>query len=150
MKKAEKKVLVVLGTALVPDTNQENIITIQSYGSVISPFGDTMRDIIIAVYQENVDEIFVVSAKEDSSRMEFLKKIFENSELQGKLKTLNYLFENCMPEFPEGSIRGWLLGGDFSSNGGQNGIDVIRNHPLMPSHVKVTELPINQEVNVFC
>ncbi|MEI4616241.1 carbonic anhydrase, partial [Bacillus cereus] len=45
----------------VTNIQQENMLTIHSYDSVIvHPYGDIMRSIIIAIYQENVEEIFVV------------------------------------------------------------------------------------------
>ncbi|MFH3639850.1 hypothetical protein WAH83_23750, partial [Acinetobacter baumannii] len=43
----------------VTNIQQENMLTIHSYDSVIvHPYGDIMRSIIIAIYQENVEEIF--------------------------------------------------------------------------------------------
>ena len=41
------------------------MLTIHSYDSVIvHPYGDIMRSIIIAIYQENVKEIFVVGIED--------------------------------------------------------------------------------------
>ncbi|MEH7896070.1 carbonic anhydrase, partial [Bacillus thuringiensis] len=54
----------------VTNSQQENMLTIHSYDSVIvHPYGDIMKSIIIAIYQENVKEIFVVGIenKETSS-----------------------------------------------------------------------------------
>ena len=100
-----------------------------------------MRDIIVAVYQENVEEIFVVATKDDQKNTgDILNKIYENKELQEKIQTLDYLFKNCKPEFPEGSISEWLEGGKTLTDDVQNSVNVIRHHPLMPTHVKVTEL----------
>ena len=145
----KKKVLFVIGMDhkmehLIKQTtniNPENIMILQSYEPVISPFGDLMRDIIIAVYQENVEEIFVVATKDNQTNTgDILNKIYKNKELQEKIQTLDYLFKNCKPEFPEGSISEWLEGSKTSTDGIQNNVNVIRHHPLMPSHVKVTEL----------
>ena len=42
----------------VTNIQQENMLTIHSYDSVIvHPFGDIMRSIIIAIYEENVEEL---------------------------------------------------------------------------------------------
>ncbi|MED4202507.1 carbonic anhydrase [Neobacillus mesonae] len=149
---AKKKILLVSGMEqepgnireMVPDTD---LIVIQSYGSSISPFGDLMRDLIIAVYQEGVDEIFVVVAnkgRKGESSFEMLKKLSENKAFRDKIQTLDYLFKNCMPEFPESSLMEWLAGDKETGNGGQSNADIIRNHPLIPSHIKVTELMINK------
>ena len=100
----------------------------------------------MAVYQENVEEIFVVATKDDQTHTRsILNKIYKNKELQEKIQTLNYLFKTCKPEFPEGSIIEWLEGSNTSTDGIQNMISVISRHPLMPAHVKVKELFINQE-----
>jgi carbonic anhydrase len=138
-----------LGCFIKKKTNidPENIIILQSYRPVISqPFGDLMRDIIVAVYQENVEEIVVVATKDDQKNTgDILNKIGNNKELQEKILTLDYLFENCKPEFPEGNIGKWLEGGNTSADDVRNSVHVIRNHPLMPSNVKVTELWIDYE-----
>ncbi|GHI00196.1 carbonic anhydrase [Neobacillus kokaensis] len=158
-KNEKKKVLFVSGMGhkkeelikQIGEQNNENIIIIESYGSVIAPFGEIMRNIIIAAYQENVDEIFVAAIKSHQNDVdETLKKVSENKTLQDKIQTLDYLFKNCMPEFPENNIKAWIGGVKDLSKGGQTSIDIIRNHPLMPSHVKVTELLINEENNVLC
>lgn len=49
----------------VTNIQRENMLTIHSCDSVIvHPFGDIMRSIIIAIYQENVEEIFVVGIED--------------------------------------------------------------------------------------
>lgn len=150
----KKKILFVIGMEQNPERimkkmtslHPHNILILQCYGPVISPFGDLMRDIIISVYQENVEEIFVTVPKDDRKKTrEIHKKIYENKGLQEKMQTLDYLFKNCMSQFPNGSIREWLEGSETSSNSMQNLVNVIRNHPLMPSNVKVTEFLIGNE-----
>ncbi|MBU8919030.1 carbonic anhydrase [Neobacillus sp. 114] len=149
-----KKVLFVIGMEQSPESiiekmsglHPDNILVLQSYGPAIAPFSDLMRDIIIAVYRENVEEICVaVPTANRKNARETLKKIYNNKELQEKIQTLDYLFKNSMPEHPKGGIREWLEGNEASANNKQNSADVIRNHPLMPSNVKVTELTIENE-----
>ncbi len=44
----------------VTNVQRENMLTIHSYDSVIvHPYGDIMRSIIIAIYEENVEEILL-------------------------------------------------------------------------------------------
>ncbi len=68
-----KKVLVIsdFEQELVPILQQvtsiqsENILTLQSYGCIIShPYGDLMRAVVSAIYLENVEEILVVGTKD--------------------------------------------------------------------------------------
>ena len=41
------------------------MLTIHSYDSVIvHPYGDIMRSVIIGIYEENVEEIFVVGIED--------------------------------------------------------------------------------------
>jgi len=162
-----KKVLFVIGMEhdlehllqQVINIHPDNMLILQIDGPVISQhFSDVMRDIIIAVYEENVKEIFVVGKKDDSvnkvERQELLKKMYKNEELIEKLRTIDYLFENCMPEFPGITFSEWLSDGKTSTEDIQKSIEMIRQHPLMPSDVSVHGLFIDKmggklsEINV--
>ncbi len=147
----KKKVLFVAGTEYKPeyltnylnDINPEDIIILNSYGrEVLQPFGDIMRDIIITVYQENIEDIFVVG-DEGTGTSSQPGRCTCPSVPQDKLETLEYLFENCMPEFPSMSLRGWLEGNRTATDYVEKSADTIRNHPLMPSDVIVHGLFIN-------
>ncbi|KGM45392.1 carbonic anhydrase [Neobacillus niacini] len=150
----KKKVLFVIGMEqkleqyIKEETNfnLENMIILQTYQPVVShAFDDLMRDIIIAVYKENVEEIVVVSTNDyQKNTGDVLNKIYKSKELQDKIQTLDYLFKNCMPEFPEGTVSVWLQGGKTLTDSVQKTVNIIRNHPLLPSHVKVKDLHINQ------
>jgi carbonic anhydrase len=116
----------------------------QSYGPILSPFSDYMRDILITVYKENIDEIKVVRAKNNQKTKEALfKSVLENEELRGKMKIMNYLLENCQPEFSGGNIYNWITGSN--KDDGSKSVDIIRNHPLLPSNIKVQEICIDKE-----
>ncbi|XJZ25698.1 carbonic anhydrase [Bacillota bacterium Lsc_1132] len=148
----KKKMIFVMGHEMdhfiekKTDLNRENIFILQSDEPVIAPFGDMMRDIIIAVYQENVEEIFVVGGEDiRKNKEDILSKIQEHEEMQEKFQTLDYLFKNCMPEFSEGDISKWLAGSKLTKDRVRNSVSVIRNHPLMPSSVKVRGLVIDRE-----
>ncbi|MCM3766120.1 hypothetical protein [Neobacillus niacini] len=150
----KKKVLFVMGLEQGPERilNQmsgltpDHILVMQTYGAVIEPFGDLMRDIILAVNRDNVEEIFVAAPEVDQKNVkETLKKMYANQELQEKIQTLDYLFKNCKPEYQNTSIREWLEGGKTSANSKQTNAEVIRNHPLLPSNVKVTEVMMESE-----
>lgn len=129
--------------------NQENIIILQSYQPVISqPFDDLMRDILIAVYQENVEEIFVVASKSSEQKtVNLYNKIIENKGFQA-LKTLDYLFKNSMPEFSERNIKEWFEGGRMGKDSMKKTVNIIQNHPLMPSYVKVKEIWMDEKIDI--
>ncbi len=126
----------------VTNIRTENMLTIQSYDSVIShPYGDIMRSVIIAIYQENVKEIFVVGTKD--KRTAAVNGLTQHDSIKDKIQTVDYLFQNCMPEFTGGTVEGWLNGEETGSDNIVKSIDSIRHHPLVPSHVKVRGLIIN-------
>ncbi|WP_147534350.1 carbonic anhydrase [Bacillus marasmi] len=123
--------------------NPESILFIHGYRhDAIEPFGNLMREIILAVYMENVEEIYLVSMhdvkKNDRS---ILNKICERIGSQEEIETVDYLFKNCRPEFPNSNVKEWLEGSKPLTTAERT--DVIRNHPLMPTNVKVTELFID-------
>ncbi len=63
--------------------------------------------------------------------------------MKDKIQTLDYLFQNCKPEFLGGTVDEWLH--ENSSDTIEKSVDIIRHHPLVPSYVKVRGLIINQE-----
>ncbi|TKI89558.1 carbonic anhydrase, partial [Bacillus cereus] len=115
---------------------------IHSYDSVIvHPYGDIMRSIIIAIYQENVKEIFVVGIEDKKTSSVNLQT--QRDFIKDKIE-LDYLFKNCMPEFASGSLNQWLSGQKNVSENIEKSIDMIRHHPLVPSNVKVRGFRIDR------
>ncbi|PFV24058.1 carbonic anhydrase [Bacillus thuringiensis] len=126
----------------VTNIQQENILTIHSYDSVIvHPYGDIMRSIIIAIYQENVEEIIVVGIEDKESDVVNLQ--IQRDSIKNN-RELDYLFENCMPEFSSGSLDEWLSGKENVSENIEKSIDMICHHPLVPSDVKVYGFKIDR------
>lgn len=110
---------------------------------VISPFDNSMRSIILAVYQHNIAQIVIVTSKEkyrQKSLSSIVMEANQENDIQEKIQTLNYLFEHCKPEFPEANLMDWLEGQSESS---KNIIKVIRQHPLLPADVQISELVLD-------
>ncbi|PLS05764.1 carbonic anhydrase [Neobacillus cucumis] len=154
-KDEKKKVLYVIGMdhkleRFIKEeakVNPENMIILQRYQPVIPhPFDELMRDIIIAVFQENVEEIVVAFTDDYQKDTEdMLIKINKNKELNEKIQTLDYLFKNTKPEFPKGTVSDWLQGGKTLMDSVKKTVHIIRHHPLLPSHLKVKVLFIEQQ-----
>lgn len=126
--------------------NPENMVYIY-YNRLedLEPFGNVMRNTIAAVYMENVEEIYLVSTNNDQKNEgSSLNKILRKIGPQAEMQTLDYLFKNCMPEFPGKNISDWIEGSRTLADDIQNSMNVIRNHPLMPSDIKVSELLIEK------
>ena len=146
-----KKVLLVVG--MKQELDNESIKKIEHFNSdeivilksneldKFEPFGDLMRDILIHVYEKNIEEILIVEPKEDLKNLtDVLSKIENNIQFKKNIRTLDYLFTYCDPEFPARTMKEWLEGTPTSVDGIQHTIEGIRRHPLMPPAVKVTEL----------
>ncbi|WEG12482.1 carbonic anhydrase [Pullulanibacillus sp. KACC 23026] len=126
----------------------ENMLILQSYGSVISnPYGDIMRSIIMAIYQEDVQEVVVVGTEGKRNVSPDLKSLLdsESEQMKEKLRTMDYLFEHCMPEFMDGTLKEWIEKGEQDvAEIVQKSIEMIRQHPLVPSYVKINGLIVNK------
>ncbi|MEH7381126.1 carbonic anhydrase [Bacillus sp. JJ1533] len=132
-------------TKYVKNLNPEDIILMNSNGrEVLHPFGEVMREIIITVYEEKVEEIFVVGDKGTGTSSQ-LDRCTCPSVPQDKLETLEYLFRTCKPEFLGMSLRDWLEGNNTAKDFVQKNAETIRNHPLMPPDVNVRGLFVNRE-----
>lgn len=126
----------------VTNIQPENMLTIQCYGPVISnPYGDIMRSVIIAIYQENVEEIFVVGTHDKGTSS--LNILTQLDSMKDKIQTLDYLFKNNRPEFSGDTVNEWLNGKENDYDNIEKCVNIIHHHPLMPSHVKVRGLIVN-------
>lgn len=125
----------------VTNTPAEHMLTIQSYGAGIShPYGEIMRSVIFAIYQEDVEEIFVVGTKD--KRTSTGNGLTQLETMKDKIQTLDYLFQNCRPEFLGGTVDEWLNENNTSI---EKSVDIIRQHPLVPSYVKVRGLLVHHK-----
>ncbi|GAA0347491.1 carbonic anhydrase [Bacillus carboniphilus] len=126
----------------LPNISPENILSIQCYGPVISsPYGDIMKSVIYAIYQENVEEIFVVVPKEKESPSG--NSFSQLDSIQDHIQTLDYLFQNSNPEFQGGTVQDWLYLKGSGSENINKCVDMIQNHPLVPAQVKVRGLIVD-------
>lgn len=126
----------------VTNTPAEKMLTIQSYGAAIShPYGEIMRSVIIAIYQEDVEEVFVVGTKDKRTSTGHVRTQLET--MKDKIQTLDYLFQNCKPEFFGGTVDEWLDGNENRIVAIEKSVEIIRHHPLVPSDVKVKGLIVN-------
>lgn len=126
----------------VMNIQPENMLTIQCYGPVIShPYGDIMRAVIIAIYQENVEEIFVVGTKNKGTAS--VNLLTQLDSMKEKIQTLDYLFQNNRPEFSSDTVIEWLNGKENDHI--EKCVNLIHHHPLVPSNVKVRGLIVDKK-----
>lgn len=118
------------------------VMTINSYQAEIShAYGDVMRSIIIAIYQYDVHEIYIIGSSTYMHTIELPKSIVSNTE---KIKTLDYLFRNCKPEFSSDNIVDWLNGENDIDKSLKASVNHISNHPLIPIGIKINGVKIKK------
>ncbi|WP_338469720.1 hypothetical protein R4Z10_12970 [Niallia sp. XMNu-256] len=109
----------------------------------LQPYGDLMRDILLQIYGRNIEEIFIINKiKEPNDEEEILEKVKEVLDLEKNNSTVDYLFKYCKNEYPNRTLKEWLIENHRSIEPKQNISEVICSHPLMPDSIKVRELRV--------
>lgn len=119
-----------------------DVKTVKNAGALVShPFGSVMRSILIAVYELQADEVFVIghhdcgmSALKSDNMIESMKK---RGILEETLETLEYSGID---------FHKWLHGFDNVFESVEQSVNVIKKHPLMPPEVPVHGLVINPSI----
>lgn len=116
-----------------------DVKTVKNAGALVThPFGSVMRSILVAVYELQAEEVFVIghhdcgmSALKSDDMIQSMKKRGISEET---LKTLSYSgidFET------------WLHGFDNVTDSVKHSVSVIKNHPLMPAGIPIHGLVID-------
>lgn len=117
---------------------QEIIVIESDEVGRIQPFGDLMRDILKLVYVKRIEEILIVENKVER-KFDLLEAIEKNLNINKKMATLDYLFDHCKTEFPNKSLKEWLLGDEEIREDKQDLAEILRSHPLMPNSINVKQ-----------
>lgn len=100
--------------------------------TVMHAFASIMRSIIVAIYEFNVDEIFVVGHDNcgmcnlDTEDME--QKMIERGISEDTIRTLYNSDIN---------VKQWLHGFNSIEESVHDSVNAIKNHPLVPKNVSV-------------
>jgi len=112
---------------------------IHNAGAIVTqPFGNIMRSIIVAVYELQAEEVFVVGHYEcgmTGINSERVKEKMINSGIDPDvISTLNHSGIN---------LNNWLKGFDNVREGVETSVSIINNHPLLPRELPVHGLIID-------
>jgi carbonic anhydrase len=126
----------------------DQILVLKSNGPVISePFDCLMRSIIVAVYQEKVEEIFIIgSIDSDESIVDpsnLLAKMKQKGITSFNIQIEEYLFKHCFPGFRANDLSRWVERSKTVIDGVKQSVDLIQRHPLIHSGVRVHGLLID-------
>jgi carbonic anhydrase len=112
---------------------------IHNAGAILtSPFGNIMRSIIVAVYELQAEEVFVVGHHDCGmtgiNPDRITDKMIENGIDPDVIHTLSHSGIN---------LHRFLRGFDSVREGVETSVSIIKNHPLMPPTVPVHGLLID-------
>lgn len=112
---------------------------VKSAGAVINhPFGGIMRSLIVAVYELQADEIYVIGHHDCGMSSIQTDKILEKMTARGVNPTTFDVLKNSGIEVEE-----WLEGFSDVQESVLHSVEMIRNHPLMISEIPVHGLIID-------
>ncbi|EGQ26165.1 MULTISPECIES: beta-class carbonic anhydrase [Sporosarcina] len=121
---------------------------IKSAGAIIThPFGGLMRSILVAVYELQADEVYVIGHHDcgmssiDTSHV--VDSMIERGIDPAIFKTLEYSGID---------MEAWLHGFSDVTESVKKSVDAIKNHPLIPEDVNVHGLvidPANGKLDVI-
>lgn len=153
--KNTKKALIITGFneklhslfPVITKKKTEELIILNSFGNLISkPYGGNMRSILLAIYCENIEEIYIIGERNSDisiNKDELLTKIYEAGIPKETFETIEYI------DVVEHNLIGWLIGPEDAEKIIQQNMDLIRNHPLMPNSIPVYGFIADSQTGVF-
>jgi carbonic anhydrase len=112
---------------------------IKNAGAIVShPFGSVMRSIIVAVYELNADEVFVIGHHECGMMGLNSTHVLNQAKERGVSDDVMDTLSNAGID-----LNRWLTGFDNLREGVVKSASIIRNHPLLPRNLPVHGLIIH-------
>lgn len=148
----KKKTLIITGfnekmlqfIPTITQRNTEELLIFTSLGEVISqPYGCLVRDIILAINTENVEEIYVIGDEKKSSISEeqLMIRLEKSGVTKQVIETLDYI------HFGGDSTINWLKGPQITRDKIKSNLELIKMHPLIPRSISVQGFIVNTETN---
>ena len=151
-----KKTLIITGLAdklfsqssFLKNKNEDLLIIPASLESLKSqPYGCTVRNIILAVYSENVDKMYFIGEKNSGIHKvngeEMVLKIQQSGVSNEVIQAIE-----CM-KVVEGSLSSWLTESEEIEKVIIETIQMMKTHPLLPKTVSIYGGVINKETGEF-
>lgn len=108
--------------------------------TIIHPFGSAMRSIVVAVYEFDAKDIFVVGhhkcGMSNIEPLHIIEKMKESGVSDDVLNTLEHSGIN---------LNKWLEGFTCVKESVIESVNIVKNHPLIPNNIKVHGLIIDPE-----
>jgi len=124
-------------THLLPaalDIKNGDVKMVKTAGASIKhPFGDTIRSLLVAVYELGVEDIVVIGHHDCGAGG------LEAERLLNKMKSRNITQEKIdfFIDYSGVDVNKWLKGFDDVGDSVLETVKIIKNHPLIPSDIRV-------------
>ncbi|WP_028610626.1 beta-class carbonic anhydrase [Paenibacillus harenae] len=114
---------------------------IKNAGAIVTqPFGNIMRSILVAIYELQADEVFVIGHHNCGMTGLNPEAVIHHMEDRGiSTETITTLKHSGL------NLMRWLTGFDNVRDSVLNSVSIIRNHPLLPADILVHGLIIDPD-----
>ncbi|MBM4765118.1 hypothetical protein [Bacillus sp. B15-48] len=132
----------------ITNRKAEELMVLNSYETEISqPYGCLIRNMIRAVYFENVEEIYIIDERSTERQLvqrdELLAKFKEMGVAEGVIDTIEYI------DVVGNDVFNWLIGSTDEKIRIKKNINLIHQHPFMPKSVSVYGFIANAETGEY-
>ncbi|MDT8859831.1 hypothetical protein N0O92_06260 [Alkalihalobacillus sp. MEB130] len=137
----------LLSTFLQVDESNLLVLTSES-AAITQPYGCLVRNIILAIYQHNVEHICLIAPK-NHNRVKFnqsimMRELEEDGISQQLLNTLDY------SRIVNKDVLSWLKGIDGEVEETlRSSLHLLQNHPLIPNRIVIEAYTMNIETGHF-
>lgn len=112
---------------------------VKSAGAVIDhPFGGIMRSLMVAIYELNADEVYIIGHHDCGMSAIEPQRVLEKMQARGIEKETIDLMKYSGVDLEE-----WLKGFDNVTDSVKHSVNMVRNHPLLDDAVAVHGLVID-------
>lgn len=122
----------LLAAALGLKNGDAKIIKVAG-AEVAHPFGSVMRSLLIAVCELGVEDIMVVAHTNCGAQHMSGTEMVANMQRLGVTDERIEFARHCGIDFDR-----WLAGFGDTEEAVRRSVDMVRNHPVMPPHVRVS------------
>lgn len=101
-------------------------------GMIIHPFGSVMRSLLIAIYDLQVEEIYIIGHTDCGvSQLDF-------NEMKQKMRDRGIPQKNIdLAKYYGIDLNRWLSGFDNVDTSVKNSVNLVENHPFIPKDVSI-------------
>lgn len=106
---------------------------IKNAGATLTqPFGSVVRSLLIAIYELGVEEILIIGHTDCGVQHMDSQALIEKMKEQGIDQHTLDMMDYCGIAFEK-----WLSGFDDVDTSVLQAVELLRNHPLVPTHVRI-------------